>query len=154
MTLPLAGWLALVLPLAAPEGGSTSVKKVDTVSLSGKVVELDTVLKARGLACDPGSVSKQVVLQERDGTIIPLLSDDASRALFLDEQLRNRRTEIQGRRHPGLPYLQVVSFKVEEDGQFRIPEYFCEVCTISVRYPQICPCCQGSMVLRMKPDDH
>ena len=48
--------------------------------------------------------------------------------------------------------LQVVSFKVEDQGQFRTPEYYCDISTISVRYPQICPCCQGPMVLRMKPE--
>ena len=58
-----------------------------------------------------------MVLLAEDGTIIPLLSDDASRALFLDERLRNCRSEIQGRRFAGVPYLQVVSFKVERDGR-------------------------------------
>jgi hypothetical protein len=92
-----------------------------------------------------------VVLQEPDGTITPLLSDEASRALFLDKRLRDRPIMIHARRYPGLPYVQVVTFQVDEHGQWRTPEYFCDVCTISVRYPQICPCCQGPMILRMKP---
>ena len=93
-----------------------------------------------------------MVLLAEDGTIIPLLSDDASRALFLDERLRNCRSEIQGRRFAGVPYLQVVSFKVEREGRLRTPEYYCDVCAISVLYPQICPCCQGPMELRMRPE--
>ena len=32
------------------------------------------------------------------------------------------------------------------------PEYYCDVCAISVLYPQICPCCQGPMELRMRPE--
>jgi hypothetical protein len=150
MTLPLAGWFALCLVQAAP-GASASDARIEAVTLTGRVVELATVLKESGLVCDAEPVAKQVVLRSNDGAIIPLLSDEGSRALFLDERLRNRPIEIQGRRHAGLPYLQVVSFRVNDHGQWRTPEYFCEVCTISVRYPQICPCCQGKMELRMKP---
>jgi hypothetical protein len=113
---------------------------------------LNAALKEKGLPCDSGPIEKQVVLREADGSLEPLLSDEASRALFLDERLRNRPAEIRVRRHAGLPFVQVLSFKVEEGGRLRTPEYFCEICTISVRYPQICPCCQGEMVLRMRPE--
>jgi hypothetical protein len=150
MTLPLAGWFALCLVQAAP-GASASDAKTEAVTLTGRVVELATVLKESGLVCDTEPVAKQVVLRSDDGAIVPLLSDEGSRALFLDARLRNRPIEISARRHAGLPYLQVVSFRVNDHGQWRTPEYFCEVCTISVRYPQICPCCQGVMELRMKP---
>jgi hypothetical protein len=154
MTLPLVGWFALILPVAYPQGGPTGDKdKVDAVTMTGKVVELTAVLKSAAVACDTEPIARQVVLQEPDGTISPLLSDEASRALFLDARLRDRRVELHARRHPGLPYLQVVSFKVDDHGHLRTPEYFCDICTISVRYPQICPCCQGPMVLRMKPGD-
>jgi hypothetical protein len=51
-----------------------------------------------------------------------------------------------------VPYLQVIHVRVEQDGRLRTPEYFCHVCTISLRYPQTCPCCQGPMEFRMKPD--
>jgi len=44
--------------------------------------------------------------------------------------------------------------KIEDDGRLRTPEYYCEICTISVRWPQTCPCCQGDMLLRMKPEPH
>jgi hypothetical protein len=118
------------------------------------VLTLAEALASRDLKIKPdsGPIEKQVVLLAEDGAIIPLLSDDASRALFLDERLRNCRSEIQGRRYVGLPYLQVVSFKVEREGRLRTPEYYCEVCAINVLYPQICPCCQGPMELRMRPE--
>jgi hypothetical protein len=124
------------------------------VTVRGKVLTLAQALEARhlGLKPDPDPIAKQVVLLADDGTIIPLLSDDASRALFLDERLRNGRSEIKGRRFAGVPYLQVVSFKVERDGRFQTPEYYCGVCAISVRYPQACSCCQGPMELRMRPE--
>jgi hypothetical protein len=119
--------------------------------MTGQVVELTSVLKARALVVDTEPIAQQMVLLEAGGTVTPLLSDEASRAFWLDARMRNRLVAIQGRRHPGLPYLQVVTFQVDDGGRWRTPEYFCEVCTISVRYPQICPCCQGPMELRMKP---
>jgi hypothetical protein len=154
MLLPGAGWFALILVLISPGGSSGSEPakaKVESAVLRGNVVKLGTLLKASGLSFDEEPVAKQVVLQGDDGTVLGLISDEASRALFLDERLQNRPAEIVGRRYSGLPYLQVVSFKVDEEGKLRTPEYYCDICTISVRYPQICPCCQGEMVLRMKP---
>jgi len=151
MISTLPGWLALVLTFVAPDAIS-STRPVESVTLKGRVVDLTTVLRASGIAFDAEPVAKQVVLREEDGTVSPLLSDEASRALFLDERLRDRPAEVVARRHKGLPYLQLISFKVEEDGRMRTPEYYCEVCSISVRYPQICSCCQGPMVLRMRPE--
>jgi len=126
----------------------------EAVTLRGKVMFLGAALESRGLGlkADPEPIAKQVVLLTEDGAIAPLLSDEASRALFLDERLRNCPAEIEGRRFDKVPYLQVVGFKVEREGRLQTPEYFCDVCAISVRYPQICPCCQGPMELRMKPD--
>ena len=141
--------MALCLAGLAPPGSTP-----EAVAVRGKVLTLAEALASRDLKIKPDSepIEKQVVLLAEDGAIIPLLSDDASRALFLDERLRNCRSEIQGRRYGGLPYLQVVSFKVERDGRLRTPEYYCEVCAINVLYPQICPCCQGPMELRMRPE--
>jgi hypothetical protein len=148
MAVSLAGWLALFFPLAGPVSVSD---RFEMVAKQGEAVELTDVLKATALDADTEPIARQVVLREPDGTITPLLSDEASRALFLDKRLRNRPLQVHARRYPGLPYLQVLTMQVNEQGQWRTPEYFCEVCTISVRYPQICPCCQGPMVLRMKP---
>jgi hypothetical protein len=143
-------WLFSVLFVAAAPPRPAP----ESVTLRGKVMTLTAALEARGLDLkpDPEPIAKQVVLLAEDGTITPLLSDEPSRALFLDERLRNRTTEVVGRRFAGVPFLQVVTFQVESQGRMRTPEYFCDICTISVRYPQICPCCQGPMVLQMKPD--
>jgi hypothetical protein len=143
----------LVLGLAlALGGGPAAGAEPERVTLTGKVVLLSDVLKAQGIAADRDTVENQVVLQADDGAHTPLLCDDASRALFQDARLRGRVTEIEARRIPKLPYLRVMSFKVEENARLRTPEYYCDVCAISVRFPQTCPCCQGPMVLRMKPD--
>ena len=129
-----------------------SSARPDRVTLGGKVVELAEALKAKGVVADPGPIAGQVALVTVDGTIVPLLSDEASRALFQDKRLRDRRAEVVGLKTAGVPYLQVVNFKIEEDGALRTPEYYCEICSISVRYPQDCPCCQGPMVLQMKSE--
>lgn len=149
---PTMALCTLALSAMAWAGSARGSERAEAVTLRGKVVELSAVLKAEGLPADAEPVAKQVVLQAAGGTVVPLISDEASRALFLDKRLRERPAELHARRLAGLPYVQVVSFQVEEDGRMRTPEYYCEICTISVRYPQICPCCQGSMVLRMKPE--
>jgi hypothetical protein len=136
----------LVLPSQPSASGPESV------TLQGTVEKLTDLLPPLGLAVDADPIASQVAVKGDDGTITPLFSDDASRALFKDDRLRHRRAVVQGRKYPGLPYLQVVSFKIEDQGKLKTPEYYCEICTISVRYPQICPCCQGPMVLRMLPD--
>jgi hypothetical protein len=128
--------------------------KPETVTLRGKVVPLAAALRSLGLDVkpDPESLAHQVVLFGEDRSITPLFSDDASRALFLDTRLQGRRTEIRGLRFPGVPYLQVSTVRIEDEGRLQTPEYYCSVCAIRVRAPQTCPCCQGPMELRMKPE--
>lgn len=129
-------------------------RKAEEVVVRGKAVLLTEAVKELKLdvAVDPEPASKQVVVLGDDGVVTPLLSDVASRALFQDDRLRGRRVEVKARRFAGVPYVQAITFRVEEDGRLQTPEYYCNICTISVRYPQICPCCQGDMELRMKPE--
>jgi hypothetical protein len=145
IVLWLGGLVAAVEPPA---------RRSEDVTLKGKVETLAAALKAANpaLHIDPEPIARQVVLVGDDDAITPLISDEASRALFLDERLRDRPAEIRGKRLAGLPYLQVIGFKIEQDGRYQTPEYYCNICTISVRYPQTCPCCQGPMELRMKPE--
>ena len=152
MIVPARAFCCLLAVCLAALG--TSGPAPEPLVVRGKFLTLAEALASRELKikADPEPIAKQVVLMAEDGTIFPLLSDDASRALFLDQRLRNCRGEIHGRRFTGVPYLQVVSFKVEREGRLRSPEYFCDVCAISVLYPQICPCCQGTMELRMRPE--
>jgi hypothetical protein len=139
--------------VAATAGSAPPKPEAATaVTLTGKVVELSVLVRSLGPSFDLEPLANQVVLVGEDGGATPLLCDDASRALFKDDRLRGRRTQIVGKRVPGLPFLQVVLFKIEEGGRLRTPEYYCEICSISVRFPQICPCCQGAMELRMSPE--
>ena len=154
MSMVTRGWLAGGLILFGLAGHLRAGEPGKDVILKGKVVTLAAALDAVkvGIRPDAEPIAQQVVLLGDDGTITPLLSDVASRALFRDERLRNRVAEIRGRRFPGVPYLQVVTFKIAQEGRLQTPEYYCNVCTISVRFPQVCPCCQGPMELRMKPE--
>ncbi len=149
----MRGTIASLIALIA-SSALAAEPATEAVKLEGTALLLTEALKASGLTVDSGPIASQVVIQAKDGTITPLFSDDASRALFNDKRLRGRSTEVKGLRRAGLPYVQVLGFRIEEDGRLRTPEYYCEICTISVRYPQICPCCQGEMVLRMKPEPH
>jgi hypothetical protein len=145
-----SGLLWTVLLVLVPLAGDEPTPRTET--LRGEVVELTEALNSTGIVADREPISRQVVLRTAEGETIPLLSDEGSRALFLDERLRGRPVEIQARRFPGLPYVQVTALRVEDEGTLRTPEYYCDVCTIHVRFPQVCPCCQGSMELRMKPE--
>jgi hypothetical protein len=147
MIAPLGAWLILLGAAASGE-----VTPPPPATLPGEVVELTEALKAKGLTFDAEPIAKQVVLRGKDNTLTPLICDDGSRAFFNDSRLRNRPVELSVKRVASLPYVQVVSFQVVDEGKLRTPEYFCEICTISVRYPQSCPCCQGPMELRMKPE--
>lgn len=121
-------------------------------TLSGQVVSLTAALDELRIPVDRDSSAAQVVLRAADGTLVPLIRDEASRAFFMDPRLLSRDAELRVRRYSGVPYVQVISFKLFEAGKFRTPEYYCEVCSISVRYPQTCPCCQREMEFRFRPD--
>jgi hypothetical protein len=133
----------------APGGDSPRLE-----TLRGKVMTLAEAMKVKApaLKFDTEPVAKQVVVLGDDGAITPLWSDETSRAFFMDERLRGVRAEIEGRRVAGIPYFQVIALKIERDGRFQTPEYYCIVCAISVPSPQNCPCCQGPLELRMQPD--
>jgi hypothetical protein len=145
--LASCGLLATLLLLADPPPAPTPT------SLRGEAILLSEVLSSLKVEADASTLEGQVVIRTAEGAIVPILSDPSSRALFLDERMRHRPLEINARRFAGLPHLQVTLFRIEEGGRLRIPEYYCDVCTISVRYPQTCPCCQGPMELRMKPEE-
>jgi hypothetical protein len=144
----------LIVLLCAGPPPSSPTSRGDEVTLRGKVVTLGSALRSLGIdvKVDPDPAAEEIVLLGEDRSITPLFRDDASRAFFLDGRLRDCRAEIHGRRFPGVPYLQVFTFRVEREGRMQTPEYFCSVCSISVRYPQTCPCCQGPMELRMQTD--
>jgi hypothetical protein len=134
-------------------GADAPTPEMTEETLTGQVVPLAKALSESGLRADAEAIEKQVVLRTADGSLIPLIRDEASRALFVDPQLQSKDAELHVRRYAGVPYVQVTTIKIAVDGTFRTPEYYCDVCSISVRYPQDCPCCQRPMEFRFRPDD-
>ena len=147
MTLTIVASLLFTFTPAADDR-----PKVENLTYRGKVVTMAEALKAKGIEFDPEPVAGQAGLVTPKGEVVALLSDEASRALFLDKRLRDRDAELIGRKVDGTPYFRVVAVRVVEGGVLRTPEYYCEICAISVRYPQICPCCQGDMILQYRPE--
>ncbi len=81
----------------------TAGPSYEDVRHEGQAVLLTDALHSYEFAVDAEPISQQVVLKTDNGAIIPLLSDPASRALFQDEQLRDRPIQVQGRRYEGVP---------------------------------------------------
>ncbi len=155
------GWIiAIGVAIGGCDGGSglnkaaaeSAAAAPRVVSLQGEAIELSKALAALGLPSDDDQTKNQIVLRTNDGALIPLLKDEASRALFLDERLRERPILIHARKRDKIAYLQVLTVQVKIEEAYREPQYYCEVCTITVRYPQVCPCCQGPMILKYKPE--
>ena len=158
LALNRRSWISSCLPGAliavefpANSGGEEPSASRREATVLGTCRFLPDVLKPRGIEADAGPVAQQIVVEQSDREIVPLLSNGASRAVWLDERLRGRPAEVRGWLHAGLPYLEVTNVRVEEQGMLRTPGYYCEICTITVRYPQACPCCQGPLELRWEP---
>lgn len=152
----MIAWIAPALIAVLPPipADDATGEGPETVTLRGEVVRLVEALGPFGVPEQQGPIDGQVVLRRDGGAIVPLLYNVGSRAFFEDDRLRNRPAELVARTMEGLPYLQVVSARVEdESGDLRTPEYYCDICTISVRYDQPCPCCQSPMELRYAPED-
>ena len=92
----IPGWSSRLIWAGPP----TSRRQDGRGVLQGKVVTLGSALRSLGIDVkpDPESTAREMVLLGDDRSITPLFRDEASRALFLDERLRDSRAEIQGRR--------------------------------------------------------
>lgn len=121
-------------------------------TIPGKAVWLKDALDALKIKANPESLKNQIVWIGDDNIIRPVLDNEASRCLFLDEQLRNRHGEITIKTTPGLTHLVTTKLKIQHEGRMRIPEYYCDLCAIATPYPQVCPCCQVEVVFRYRPE--
>jgi hypothetical protein len=99
----------------------------------------------------PASGSPPVELKADDGTVYPLVEDDASRMLFLDARLRDRPVRLTAVRAAGGKGLQVVSVQTVKDGVVYDVDYWCEICQISGSAPGACVCCGDEVELRERP---
>lgn len=143
----------------APKDGASAApadKEKDDAAkelFAGKVVLLPEALKRRGIQSKE-EMKDQVVLETPTGELWPIVADWRGRAFFQDERLRNRRVELIARRHPGVPYLQVLTiFTFNDKGERQLTDYWCDICSIPMYELKDCECCQGEIRLRFQPRD-
>ena len=121
--------------------------------VSGKVVMLVDALKRRGIKAN-SEMKDQVALETAAGDLWPIVSDWRGRAFFQDERLRNRPVDLVVRRHPGVPYLQVLMiFTFNEQGEREYMDYWCDICSIPMYEIKPCDCCQAPIRLRFQKQD-
>ncbi|MFM7319475.1 MAG: hypothetical protein ACKO5E_21215 [bacterium] len=128
----------------ADDPGVSAKNSVKENVVTGKVVALNEKNDKVG--------QMVVVLKSENGQGIVLENDDGARLFFLDPAVRNRRARLRLQYQDGNPKPATINVEIENEGRWRVPQYYCDVCTIAVRYPQICLCCQGPMEFRFKPE--
>jgi len=118
---------------------------------SGRVVLAQEALKRRGIKVAE-EMKSQVVLETHAGRLIAIAADWRGRALFQDKRLRNRKIELVGYRRPEIPYLQVlIIYIIDEKGRRQEMDYWCDICAIPMYEIKACECCQGDILLRLRP---
>ena len=121
-------------------------------TVEGVVRSLESIALEKGVPGDAEALAGLMAVVTTDGRVIPVLSDEGGRVFYLDKAMRDREVRLKILARPDFPAVEVIQAEVRHEGRWRIPQYYCDVCTISVRYPQICLCCQGPMEFRYKPE--
>lgn len=122
--------------------------------LRGRVVFVVDALRAREIKTYPEELKGQVVLETKEGDLLPILPDWRGRAFYQDERLRNRPVELIGYRRAGVPFLQVLTvFAFSEDGTRQYTDYWCDICAIPMYEIKPCDCCQQEIRLRFQPQE-
>lgn len=119
----------------------------------GQVVLAQAALKKRGIKVAE-ELKNQAVFETATGELIPIAADWRGRAFYQDERLRDRPIEVIGYRQEGIPYLQILTIYVlnkDKDGQREEMDYWCEICSIPMFEIKDCECCQGPILLRLRP---
>jgi hypothetical protein len=111
----------------------------------------DTPQVFEGRTVRPDAAGPGLVLVGDDGSRHPITEDDASRMLFLDARLRERRLRLTAVVTPGSGALGVVYVQTVEGDQVLDVDYWCETCKISLNRPGPCYCCGEETTLRERP---
>lgn len=139
---------------AGPRTGDDPSKAAVKSLLRGRVVLVVDALRAREIKTYPEELKGQVVLETKEGDLLPILPDWRGRAFYQDERLRNRPVELIGYRRAGVPFLQVLTvFTFSEDGARQYTDYWCDICAIPMYEIKPCDCCQQEIRLRFQPQE-
>jgi hypothetical protein len=126
---------------------------VSQASDSQEMVVIGRIMKTENTKADKGAVDDfKIKLKTEKGEEFLLEKDEAARLFFLDPAMIGQKARLRIQTRPGKPSVTTINVEIENEGRWRVPQYYCDVCTIAVRYPQICLCCQGPMEFRFKPE--
>lgn len=125
--------------------------KFEVQSLRGRVTWMSAALARRyDIKEGPEAAERVLALEQKDGTLHPLVEDVRGRAFRLDRRLRDIDVELTVRKYPGSPMLQVIQvFEIRADGKYEL-DYWCDVCSIAMFELKECECCQGPIELRLR----
>jgi len=151
---------AIVLAIAVltsialrPSGGFVfSQEPSRTITVEGVVKPATIKAAAKGQPGIAESQAETMAVFAADGRQIPIADDEGGRMFYLDPAMRGREVRLKliekGQGRPA----EIIQAEARHEGRWRVPQYYCDVCTIAVRYPQVCLCCQGPMEFRYKPE--
>ncbi|MBI1325465.1 hypothetical protein GC170_20055 [bacterium] len=151
-TIPLLALSSLFLYLSSFVQVLAQDPQSRTETFEGVVRPLSEIAKSRKISSDSEPLAGLMALETKDGRAIPLLSDEGGRMYYLDKAMRGRQVRLKMIERPDFPVAEVIQSEVMHEGRWRVPQYYCDVCTIAVRYPQVCLCCQGPMEFRYRPE--
>jgi hypothetical protein len=82
------------------------------------------------------------------------LKDARGRGFHLDPRLLKFDYELEVRRFPGSPVVQVIRVCTLHDGKKYEFDYWCDICAIPMYELKECECCQGPIRFRERLVDH
>lgn len=126
-------------PTDPPADGSPAV-------VAGKVLPLAAALEKVGVKADKDSTGVALVTDE--GRVYPVVKEELSRMLFVEEQLQNRPVRLAAKLVPGTMFLRVTAVQTVKDGKVYDVDYWCDNCQLFALAPGPCKCCGGPTVLR------
>lgn len=144
--------VCLILCLSPEVKSSAQDSRSLASTYEGVVRPMSEIAKSRKIRGDTEPLAGLMALESKDGRAIPLRSDEGGRMFYLDEAMRGRQVRLKLIESPDFPVAEVIQSEVMHEGRWRVPQYYCDVCTIAVRYPQVCLCCQGPMEFRYRPE--
>ncbi len=136
-----------------PSGAFVSPQQpARTITVEGVVKPATVKAAAKGQPGTAESQAETMAIIAVDGRQIAIADDEGGRMFYLDPAMRGREVRLKLIERGGGKPAEVIQSEVRHEGRWRVPQYYCDVCTISVRYPQVCLCCQGPMEFRYKPE--
>ncbi len=127
-------------------------QNVRTVIVEGVVKPLPSGEKSKDVPAGTDPKAESMAIFATDGREIVIADDEGGRMFYLDTAMRGREVRLRLIEKGGGKPAEVIQTEVRHEGRWRVPQYYCDVCTIAVRYPQVCLCCQGPMEFRYKPE--